>query len=243
VQLQADGAAHEKRKAATTLGKHTISVTVKFKDQEGKDQVITKPIEYTVGQSAASIALDKMNVLYIGIDNPISISTTSGGSEQQQVSISGGGGSIRSLGGGHYVANVSSQTNDCFISVSVSNKLAGKSQFRVRNIPRAQAYVGGYESGANINAGAFIAQSGVGAGIKDFPFDLQYTVTSFSISCDNDEGDIDVAECQGNTWSAKAVTMIKKDVKPGRTITIDNIRVLNPDRTTKTAPSLVYYIK
>jgi len=243
VPIDVDGAAHRKINAASSLGKHTVSVTVSFKDLDGKVQTITKPIEYTVGQSAASIALDKMNVLYIGIENPVSISTTSGGSEQQQVSISGGGGSIKSLGGGHYIATVSSQTNDCFINVSVNNKPAGRSQFRVRNIPRAQAYVGGYESGANINAGAFIAQSGVGAGIKDFPFDLQYTVTSFSISCDNDEGDIDVAECQGNTWSAKAVTMIKKDVKPGRTITIDNIKVLNPDKTTKTAPSLVYYIK
>jgi gliding motility-associated protein GldM len=243
VPLDVDGAAHRKMNAATSLGKHAINVVVTFTDQDGKKQTYNKPIEYTVGQSAASIALDKMNVLYIGIDNPVSISTTSGGSEQQQVSISGGGGTIKALGGGHYIARVSSQSEDCYISVSVNNKLAGKSQFRVRNIPRAQAYVGGYESGANINAGAFIAQSGVGAGIKDFPFDLKYTVTSFSISCDNDEGDIDVAECQGNTWSAKAVTLIKKDVKPGRTITIDAIRVLNPDGTTKVAPSLVYYIK
>jgi gliding motility-associated protein GldM len=243
VPLDVDGAAHRKLNAATSLGKHLVNVVVTFTDQDGKKQTYNKPIEYTVGQSAASIALDKMNVLYIGIDNPVSISTTSGGSEQQQVSISGGGGNIKSLGGGHYVVRVNSQTDDCFITVAVNNKAAGKSQFRVRNIPKAQAYVGGYESGANINAGAFIAQSGVGAGIKDFPFDLKYSVTSFTISCDNDEGDIDVADCQGNTWSAKAVTMIKKDVKPGRTVTVDNIRVFNPDGTTKTAPSLVYYIK
>ena len=30
--------AHRKMNAATTLGKHIINVTVKFKDQEGKDQ-------------------------------------------------------------------------------------------------------------------------------------------------------------------------------------------------------------
>ena len=138
---------------------------------------------------------------------------------------------------------VNSVTDECYITVSVNNKVAGKSQFRTRTIPKAQAYVGGNESGANISAGAFIAQAGVGAGIKDFPFELKYNVTSFSISCDNDEGDIDVENCQGNTWSARAISLIKKDVKPGRTITVDNIRVLGPDGRTSTAPSLVYYIK
>ena len=135
------------------------------------------------------------------------------------------------------------QVEDQVVAGSVNNKVAGKSQFRTRTIPKAQAYVGGNESGANISAGAFIAQAGVGAGIKDFPFELKYNVTSFSISCDNDEGDIDVENCQGNAWSARAISLIKKDVKPGRTITVDNIRVLGPDGRTSTAPSLVYYIK
>lgn len=243
VPLDIDGAAHRKLSAATSLGKHAINVTVNFTDQEGKLQTVTKPIEYTVGQSAASIALDKMNVLYVGVDNPVSISTTGGGTEQQQVSISGGGGVVKPLGGGHYIVRVNSVTDECFIAVSVNGKTAGKSQFRTRTVPKAQAYVGGYESGANINAGAFVAQAGVGAGIKDFPFDLKYSVTSFTISCDNDEGDIDEADCQGNTWSARAQALIKKDIKPGRTVTIDNIRVYGPDGRTTTAPSLVYYIK
>src|SRR5439155_24750947 len=91
VPLEDDGAAHRKLNAATSLGKHSVNVTVSFKDQEGKMRTETRPIEYTVGQSAASIALDKMNVLYIGVDNPVSVSTTGGGTEQQQVSISGGG--------------------------------------------------------------------------------------------------------------------------------------------------------
>ena len=136
VPLEVDGAAHRKMNAATTLGKHIINVTVKFKDQEGKDQVITKPIEYTVGQSAASIALDKMNVLYVGVDNPLSISASGGGSEKMQVSITGGGGSITSTGGGHYIARVNSVTDECYVTVSVDGRVAGKSQFRTRTIPR-----------------------------------------------------------------------------------------------------------
>jgi hypothetical protein len=103
--------------------------------------------------------------------------------------------------------------------------------------------VGGYESGSNVAAGAFINQAGIGAGIKNFPFELQYRVTSFTVTCDNDEGDVEPVDVQGNTWSPKALTMIRKNVKAGRMVTIDNIRVLGPDGRTQSAPSLVYYIK
>ena len=81
-----------------------------------------------------------------------------------------------------------SVTDDCRISVSVDGKVAGVSQFRVRTIPRPIAVVGTYESGSNVPAGAFRAQAGVGAGIKDFPFELQYRVTRFVISADSDDG-------------------------------------------------------
>ena len=242
VPIEADGAAHRKMNAATTLGKHLINVTVKFKDLDGKEQTITKPIEYTVGQSAASIALDKMNVLYIGVDNPVSISTSGGGSEKMQVSITGGGGSIVSQGGGHFVARVNSVTDECYITVSVDGRVAGKAPFRTRTIPRATATVGGFESGDNVNAGAFKAQSGVGAYIKDFPFQLKYSVVSFTLTADNDEGDIDEAPCTGNTWSPKAQQIIK-NLKTGRLVTIDNIRCVGEDGRNQKLPSLVYYIK
>jgi len=241
VPLDVDGAAHRKVNAATSLGKHAVSVTVHFTDQEGKMQIVTKPIEYTVGQAAASIALDKMNVLYIGVDNPVSISTSGGGSEVQEVSITGGNGNIKSLGGGHYIARVNSQTDECFISVSVKGKVAGKSQFRVRSIPRPVATVGGAESGDNMTVGQFRAQTGVGAYIKDFPFELKYTVTSFTLTADNAEGDIEEAPCTGNLWSPKAQTMIK-NLAPGRTVTVDDIRAVGPDGRSQKLPSLVYYI-
>lgn len=245
VPLDVDGAAHRKMNAATSLGKHVVNVTVKFKDQEGKDQTITKPIEYTVGQAAASIALDKMNVLYIGVPNPVSVSTTAGGAEEAQVTITGGGGRVEkntSAGAGHYNVYVTNQTDECFITVSVNGKQAGKAPFRVRSIPRATATVGGYESGDNVPAGAFKAQSGVGAYIKDFPFSLKYSVTSFTLTADNDEGDIDEAPCTGNLWSPKAQQIIK-NLKSGRLVTIDNIRCLGEDGKNQKLPSLVYYIK
>ncbi|MFC0775929.1 type IX secretion system motor protein PorM/GldM [Terrimonas alba] len=241
VQVNEKGMAVYKAPAGG-IGAHTLNVTVSFKDQDGKDQTRTFPVEYTVGQANASIALDEMNVLYVGYDNKVTIAASGGGDDKVQASISGGGGSLVKVGGGKYIARVNSVTDDCKITVSVDGKVAGVSQFRVRTIPQPTATVGAYPSGESIAAGAFKAQSGVGAYIKDFPLNLKYSVTSFTIAADNAEGDIDEAACQGNLWSPKALQIVR-GLGPNRTVTIDNIRAVGPDGRNQKLPSLVYYIK
>ena len=224
------------------LGKHSVPIVIRFKDQDGKDQVINKTVEYTVGQASASIALDKMNVLYIGVANPVSVAASGGGDDRISVAISGGGGRYEKTGAGKYNFFVNSVTDNCTITVLVDGKPAGASQFRVRTIPDAVATVGGEPSGANIPAGAFKAQGGVAAWVKDFPFDLKYTVTSFTLTADTDDGDIIEARCTGNTWSAQAQGVLK-GLKAGKTVTIDDIRAQGPDGRNRHLPSLVYYIK
>jgi len=236
--LGEDGAAHAKFEAGG-VGQHSVPVTINYVDQEGKQQTITKNIDYTVGQSATAISLTKMNVLYIGVDNPVSIAA-SGGAEQLNPTISQG--SLTKTGPGQYIARVNSVTDNCTIAVNVAGKLAGQQLFRVRTIPDPVATVGAYASGDNIPAAAFKAQGGVAAWIKDFPFDLKYSVTSFTVTGETDDGDLVEAPCQGNTWSPQARNVVNR-VKSGQTVTIDNIRAMGPDGRSRKLASLVYYIK
>ncbi|MCW3074303.1 MAG: hypothetical protein JWP69_1372 [Flaviaesturariibacter sp.] len=237
--LGEDGAAHAKF-AGGGLGKHTVPISIRYVDQEGKPQTIQKTVEYTVGQANASIALDKMNVLYMGIANPVTVAASGGGDDRIGVSISGGG-RLEKTGAGKYNAFVTGG-NECTITVTVDGKVAGASQFRIRRIPTPTASVGGISSGENMNAANFRAQAGVGAGIKDFPFDLQYTVTSYTISTDSDDGDIAEANIQGNAWGNAARNVLSQ-VKPQKTVYIDNIRALGPDGRSMKLPSILYYIK
>jgi gliding motility-associated protein GldM len=225
------------------MGSHTVPVKITYFNQiTGKDETASYNVQYTVGQSNASIALDKMNVLYIGVDNPVTIAASGGGDDKVQASITGGGGSLVRQGGGRYIARVGSVTDDCMISVMVDGKLAGQQVFRVRTIPEAQAYIGGKPSGENFPAGAFKAQGGVGAGIKNFPFELNYDVISFTFTCDTDDDIVSVPN-QGAAFSAAVRNAMNQHIKQDRTVTIDDIRVKGPDGRTTKAPSLVYYIK
>ena len=229
--------------SAGGMGAHTIEVNVSFTDQDGNPQSRKIPVEYVVGQSNASIGLDKMNVLYIGVDNPVTIAASGGGDDKVQASISGGGGSLTRVGNGKYIARVTTVADNCTISVNVDGKAAGQQVFRVRTIPLAQAYVGGQPSGANVTAGAFKAQGGVGAGIKDFPFELSYDVVSFTFTVDTDDGDIIPVPVNGAAFSPAARNAMNAHLKAGKMVTIDNIRVKGPDGRTSPAPSLLYYIK
>ena len=221
-------------------GERTVNVTVSFTDQDGLPQTRTIPVKYTVGTpGGASVALDKMNVLYIGVDNPITIASSTGW-DKTSVSISGGGGSL-SGSTGKYVARVNSVSENCTITVTADGKPSTFS-FRVRLIPDAQAYVGGKPSGENISAGAFKAQGGVGAGIKNFPFELDYEVVSFTFTCDTDDDLVSIPN-QGYTFSSAVRNAMNQHVQAGRVVTIDDIRVKGPDGRTTKAGSLVYYIK
>ena len=225
------------------VGPHSIPVRITYKDQDGNPKVVEKTVEYKVGMANASIALEDMNVLYVGIDNKVTIAASGGGDDMVQATISGGGGTLVKLGGGKYIAKVNSVTDDCKITVSVDKKIAGVSQFRVRTIPQPVGTVGGFASGDNVAAGAFKAQSGVGAYIKDFPLKLNYSVVSFTITADDPaSGDILEENCTGNLWSPKAQSIVK-NLSAGRMVTIDNLRAQGPDGRVQKLPSLVYYIK
>ena len=223
------------------IGAHTIPVRIGYFNQvTGKQEVAEVPVEYTVGSpSGASVALDEMNVLYIGWDNKVRVAASGAGDEAVSVNITGGN-SLTKTGAGTYIARVSGGT-DCNITVTVDGKTSSF-PFRIRRIPDPVGTIGGVMSGDNMNAGQIRAQGGVGAFIKDFPLDIKYTVTSFTLSADNDEGTIDEAPCSGNLWSPKALSILKGLVG-GRTVTVDNIRAVGPDQVSRKVPSLVYYIK
>ncbi len=230
----------------TAGGPGTYSIPVKisfFNQTKNAMDVVERNIEYTVGSpGGASVGLDKMNVFYAGVDNPITIASSTGW-DKTKVSISGGGASLNPSGGGNGKFNVraTSVTDDCTITVTSDGK-PSVFKFRVRTIPEAQAYVGGQPSGASVAAGAFKAQGGVQAGIKNFPFELNYEVVSYTFTCDTDD-DIVTIPASGASFSGAVRNAINTHVKPDRMVTIENIKVKGPDGRTTGVPAIVYYIR
>lgn len=239
VALGEDGAAHQKITAGG-VGDHTVSVNISYTDQEGIKQNITKQIQYTVGQSNAAVQLDKMNVLFIGVDNPITVSG-SGDVQRLQVSVSGGGAELSGSGANRTV-RVNEVTDNCIISVRTPDGKVTPVRFRVRTIPNPTPMVGQRESG-DVPAGEFKSQAGVRAFIPDFFYETQFNVISFRMIGDGsgfDEGIIEVNNT-GAAWN-EARTIINR-CRPGSYILIDEIRAIGPDRRTRKLSPLIYNLK
>ena len=86
------------------VGDKTISGTITLPKPDGQMETYNFSEAYSVGASTTSISADKMNVLYIGLANPISISAAGVPAEAVNASISVG--NIRKQSAGNYVVTV-----------------------------------------------------------------------------------------------------------------------------------------
>jgi len=216
-----------------------VMVNVKYRDQDGKDQVKEVPVEYTVGQSSAAVQLDNMNVLFIGVENPVTISG-SGSVDQITASISGGGGVLTGSGAKRTV-RVSQETDDCYINVVTPDGKSTRMQFRVRSIPDPTPMIGTYKSG-DIPASYFKSQAGVRAIVENFYYKTQFNVTSFRMTGDgNGFEDIVEATNTGAEWN-EARNIVNK-CRQGSFITIEDIYAIGPDGRRRKLTPLIYYLK
>jgi len=190
-------------------------------------------------QNSVAIASNKMNVLYIGVDNPVTISG-SGSVDQIKASISGGGG-VLSGNGAHRSIRVSQETDECYVSVITPDGKTTRMQFRVRSIPDPTPMIGTYKSG-NIPAAQFKGQQGVRAIVENFYYKTQFNVTSFRMTGDgNGFEDIMEANNTGAEWN-EARNIVAK-CRAGSFVTIEDIYAVGPDGRRRKLTPLIFNLK
>lgn len=233
-----DNGVAEIKMAGGGSGGHSVKVDIKYLDPNtGKEEVTSKTIEYTVGQpSGVAVMADKMNVLYIGVDNPLTI-TAGAGSEK--VSAVSSNGAITKGSGSKYIAKPTTP-GEANIDVRVEGKSAGKVMFRVKYLPNPTGMVGTFEGG-QVPSAQFKAMGGVRAALQNSDFEAQYKVLSYTIA-DLSGGDINQIPNAGATWNGAAASMVN-GLKPGRGVYIDNIKAQGPDGRTITLKPMSFILK
>ena len=225
-----------KKFPVSSSGKVNVKVTY-VDPQTGENKETSESIDYTVGTpSGVAVMADKMNVLYIGVDNPLTI-TAGAGSEKVNATFSGG--SIKKIGGNKYIA-VPTSSGEHFVTITVDGKPAGKVPYRVKRLPLPEAKVGNLATGSASSA-TFKAMGGIIAKLEDSDFDAIYEVVSYSIGAISpDIPDYMPITNNGNRWSGNAASLVSR-LKPGAVVIINEIRVKGPDGTVRTLPSTLSY--
>ena len=217
-------------------GPQKIKATVRFKDAEGKDAVSEKEFEYVAIKPVAVVSPTKMNVFYIGVDNPVSISVPGSDPNKVDASLTGATGSLTKVSSGNYIAKVTAGTK-CTIPVSVKSaegktSSMGATEFRIKRIPDPTPMLLGKKSGESVSTSEMKAAGFISAVLENFDFQASFSILSFEFGA-NVGGVYRSANITGGKFN-KDVENIINSLKPGSKVFFSDIKARGPDGSVRT---------
>jgi len=229
--------------AASAIGLQQWSGLIRVKKPDNTFESYPFKSEYIVAAPSAAVFLEKMNVFYIGVDNPITISAAGVSAGDLQPSISGG--NMRpGPKPGSYIVTVSSGTK---ATINVGAKLNGVQKsmgafdFRIKRVPDPVAYVGTIKGDGQMTKGELNALSGVFARMENFDFDLSFSVVSFVMSM-NVNGVFVEKKANGPAITPEMKTLLT-GAKPGNKVFFEQVTVKGPDGTLRKIPGVNIKVK
>lgn len=230
----------EVTKTFTEQGFKKVTGKIKYKDPKGEIKEEEFSTEVQVFQGAANISATKMNVLYIGLQNPIAVTVAGFPPDKVRVHMHGKG-SLKQTSAGNYVATVTGgrAKADRLVTINASvemdgqNKNMGAQTFRVMPVPAPVAYFGNKSQGG-ISKGALMATPGIMARLGEgFAFEgINYTVTKYTCVVQPRGGNM--LRANSSHWRIDGqVKGILQQANSGSQVIFTNIEVKAPGVGTK----------
>ena len=218
--------------AATSEGPKTYEGVIKMAAPNGEMMSYPFKSEYIVAPPTLTISPTKMNVFYIGVENPVSISA--GGvadaslvpriTAGSTINRSGKGWIVKSTQGGKATISVDAKIGDRVKSM-------GKMEFRVKRVPDPKPFIANSDGG-NVAKNLLIAAGAIIPRMPpDFEFDLNFEITSFTFVSMRGS-DINQIEGKGNRLTEEMKKTIG-NLKRGGRIWLENIYAKGPDGSRK----------
>ncbi len=198
---------------------------------------------YTVERPMATVSADRMNVFYIGVDNPVSISAPGVPTENLQPSISSGA-TLNRVDNGSYIVNLDPGTREVTITVNAmigdEMRNMGQSRFRGRDIPTPVPTIAGRREGridrqVLARAGQIIAQT------EGFEFDARFNIASFTMTTVT-AGEFRSYPATGNRFTDDMIRVIE-NARSNQEITFrDIITAPGPDGRERNLSAIAFTI-
>lgn len=225
---------------ATRVGIHRFKGVINYVSPSGSTLPRHFEMEYEVADPAVVISPTKMNVFYLGVDNPVSLAAPGLPPDAVEPQITNG--EILKTAEG-YVVRPKVAGKNCEITVMATidgqkRKLQTQA-FRVKEVPDPVAKVAGYREG-KIKKNLLLAAGGVDVEMENFDFDMKFTVQGFSMYTVVDGYAQDMA-AKGPAFTTEQLKMIK-NLKRNQILVIEQIMVKGPDGSVRKLPSISFKI-
>ena len=224
--------------SSTGVRKYNASITV-TNPVTNEQNTYKSTFEYEVGLRSVTVSADKMNVFYIGVDNPVTVSAAGVSSNELKVNASGV--TLKPAGKGKYIANAS-RPGEAKVTVSGGGLQNTTFDFRVKRIPDPQARLS-KSSGGTMGNGEFKAQGGVGAFLDNFDFDATCKIMGYNLTYVAKRQDPVESVNAGPRYNAKSKRLVNL-AKPGDIYYFDNVKAKCPgDPAGRKINSMVFKIQ
>lgn len=228
---------------ATTAGFRKVKGVINYITPSGTSLPRDFELEYEVADPAVVISPTKMNVFYLGVDNPVALAAPGISPEAIEPQITNG--TIHKQENGKYIVRPAVAGKPC--SITVMADVQGQKRelqtqtFRVKEVPDPVAKVNG-QKGGKIKKNVLMAAGQVDVEMENFDFDMKFTVENFSIYTVIDGFVQEVTKSDKGNFSDAQLKMIGK-LKRNQALTIENIVVKGPDGTTRKLQSIPFRIE
>lgn len=230
------------RSKGVRLGKNFWSGLIQMKSPDGT--ITRKPFkhEYIVEQPNVVISPSKMNVFYLGVDNPVEISIP--GISMDKITATLSKGTIKYTGK-DFIVQPGQGAPTCEVTVYAqiegTKRNMGTKSFRVKQVPSPNPKVAGI-TGKVVSKNELASALGVIAEMpRDFDFDLKYTVTSFTLAAS--VGGFTQEETSKSQRFTDAQKRIVNNLKAGNVVNIINVKAVGPSGDVRELNDLVIKIK
>ena len=211
----------------------------------GRDGTVTRrdfKSSYTVIDPLATISATMMNVLYAGINNPISIAVP--GVPQSSISATMTNGTLTKSGDG-WVAHPTKVGAECVISVTAEmdgqRTSVGSTTFKVRKLPDPSPFITYKDANGQTNrfkGGKFskallMEARGLDAAIDDDLLNIDYKVVSFETVFVDAMGNGIPEVSNGAQFSERQKNRMRA-LQRGKFFLIRNVKATGPDGITRT---------
>lgn len=211
----------------------------------GDGSVTRHPFQssYTVIEPTATVSATMMNVLYAGIDNPISISVP--GVPTGKVSATMTNGTL-TRSGDHWVAHPQKVGDEAVVSVSAEMDgrpmSMAQTKFRVRKLPAPTPYIAFKDAqgntshykggGRGLSKSLLLAAPGIEAAIDDDLLNIAFKVLSFETVFFDSMGNAIPEVSNGAQFSQRQKDSFRR-LSRGKRFYISRVKAVGPDGITR----------
>ncbi len=213
-----------------------------LEEKKKKDREMPFEINYAVVQSKPYISQKEYNILYLGINNPISVYHPEYSADKYKISISQG--KVTKVDSSFYANVYRKGYANVVLQVPDGNggyKVVAEEIFKVKELPKPQVVLYNKEGG-EIPAKLFKMQKGLDAITKEMDIPADFRVVEYSITYVNANGlGIFKEKVKGSYFTGKSRELIDL-AQPGDIFIFDGIQVKGPDGVNKDVDALVFNI-